>query len=65
MLEGTTTFLVDGETIALGPGDTLCIRRGAVHTFHAEQGDVAFLAIATPGVFGRASTTDRFRSGAA
>jgi quercetin dioxygenase-like cupin family protein len=53
-LEGVTTFVVDGERIALGPGDTLCIRRGAVHTFHAEQGDVAFLAISTPGVFGPA-----------
>lgn len=51
-LEGVTTFVVDGERIALGPGDTLCIRRGAVHTFFAEQDDVAFLAIATPGVFG-------------
>lgn len=51
-LEGTTTFLVDDETIPLGPGETLCIRRGAVHTFHAEQGDVSFLAIATPGLFG-------------
>lgn len=51
-LEGDTTFLVDGERIRVGPGDTLCIRRGAVHTFLAEDGDVAFLAIATPGVFG-------------
>lgn len=51
-LEGTTTFQIDGETIPVGPGETLCIRRGAVHTFHAEQGDVAFLAISTPGVFG-------------
>lgn len=53
-LEGVTTFVVDGERVALGPGDTLCIRRGAVHTFLAEQGDVAFLAISTPGLFGPA-----------
>jgi quercetin dioxygenase-like cupin family protein len=51
-LEGVTTFVVDGARIALNPGDTLCIRRGAVHTFLAEQGDVSFLAISTPGVFG-------------
>lgn len=51
-LEGVTTFVVDGKRIALAPGDTLCIRRGAVHTFFAEVGDVAFLAISTPGVFG-------------
>lgn len=51
-LEGVTTFVVDGERIALAPGETLCIRRGAVHTFVAEDGPVAFLAISTPGVFG-------------
>jgi quercetin dioxygenase-like cupin family protein len=51
-LEGTTTFTVDGEDVAIGAGDTLCIRRGAVHSFVAGREDAAFLAIATPGVFG-------------
>lgn len=51
-LEGTCAFAVDGEEITIGPGDTLCIRRGAVHSFMAGDEDVAFLAIATPGVFG-------------
>ncbi|HVW18530.1 MAG TPA: cupin domain-containing protein [Solirubrobacteraceae bacterium] len=51
-LEGVTTFTVDGEDVAVGPGDTLCIRRGQVHSFMAHDGDVSFLAIATPGVFG-------------
>jgi quercetin dioxygenase-like cupin family protein len=51
-LQGVTTITVDGEEIAVGPGDTVCIRRGAVHSFMANEGDAAFLAIATPGVFG-------------
>jgi quercetin dioxygenase-like cupin family protein len=51
-LDGVTTLIIDGTPIELGPGETVCIPRGAVHTFIAEQGDVAFLAIATPGVFG-------------
>lgn len=53
-LEGVTTLIIDGNRIDLGPGDTVCITRGAVHTFSADQGDVAFLAIATPGLFGPA-----------
>lgn len=51
-LEGVTTFTVDGEEIELGPGDTLCIRRGQVHSFVAGPDDTSFLAVATPGVFG-------------
>ncbi|MCB0860898.1 MAG: cupin domain-containing protein [Solirubrobacterales bacterium] len=51
-LEGTTTFTVDGREIAIGPGDTYCIRRGAVHSFEAGDVDAAFLAIVTPGVLG-------------
>ena len=53
-VQGVTTLVVDGERVALGPGDTLCIPRGAVHTFSADDGDASFLAIATPGVFGPA-----------
>jgi quercetin dioxygenase-like cupin family protein len=51
-LEGTTTFTVDGATVEVGPGDTLCIGRGQVHMFMAGDADASFLAIATPGVFG-------------
>jgi quercetin dioxygenase-like cupin family protein len=53
-LEGVTTLTIDGDTIDLRPGDTVCIPRGAVHNFIADDGDVAFLAIATPGLFGPA-----------
>ena len=51
-LEGVTTFTVDGKEMPVGPGGTLCIRRGEVHSFMAEDGDVSFLAIPSPGVFG-------------
>ena len=37
-----------------GPGEAYCIQRGAVHSFMAHDGDVSFLAVATPGVFGPA-----------
>jgi quercetin dioxygenase-like cupin family protein len=54
-LAGTTAFTVDGERIVIRPGDAYCIKRGAAHSFVVEgDDDAAFLAIATPGVFGRA-----------
>jgi quercetin dioxygenase-like cupin family protein len=53
-LAGVTTFTLDGGQIDIGPGETVCIRRGVVHSFMADGEDVAFLAIATPGVFGPA-----------
>ena len=53
VLEGTCTWTVDGEALELGPGETTCIRRGQVHGFdNRSDGDVRFLAIASPGVFG-------------
>jgi quercetin dioxygenase-like cupin family protein len=51
-LEGVTTFTLDGEDVVVGPGDTLCIPRGAVHSFVVGDRDAAFLAIATPGILG-------------
>lgn len=53
-VEGTVTFTIDGEAVDIGPGETVCIRRGQAHSFVAAQGEVSFLAIASPGVFGRA-----------
>jgi quercetin dioxygenase-like cupin family protein len=54
-LEGVTTFTVDGEAHEIGPGDCVCIKRGQVHGFeNGGDGDAAFLAIASPGVFGPA-----------
>ena len=54
-LEGVTTWTIAGETVEIAPGEAVCVRRGQIHGFH-NRGDVdaRFLAIATPGVFGRA-----------
>ena len=54
-LKGTTTWTVDGETLAVGPGEAMCVRRGQIHGFenHGDT-DASFLAVATPGVFGSA-----------
>jgi quercetin dioxygenase-like cupin family protein len=52
-LRGTTTWTVEGNAIAVGPGESVCIRRGEIHGFINDSGDgAAFLAIASPGVFG-------------
>jgi quercetin dioxygenase-like cupin family protein len=52
-LRGVATFTVDGETVEVGPGDSLCISRGVVHGFvNRGSTDVTFLAMASPGVFG-------------
>jgi uncharacterized cupin superfamily protein len=50
-LEGVTTWRVDGEPIDIGPGEAVCIPRGAIHGFdnHGAEG-AKFLAIASPGV---------------
>jgi quercetin dioxygenase-like cupin family protein len=58
-LEGVSTWTIDGRAHELGPGDSVCIRRGQVHGFENRGGvDAKFLAIATPGVFGPAYFRD-------
>jgi hypothetical protein len=50
---GTCTFTIDGGTRAVGPGESLCIRRGQVHQFvNAGRVDAKFLSVATPGILG-------------
>jgi quercetin dioxygenase-like cupin family protein len=52
-LEGTTTWTIDNETVEVGPGEAVCVRRGQVHGFENHgDADATFLAIATPAVFG-------------
>jgi quercetin dioxygenase-like cupin family protein len=59
VLDGTCSWTVDGELFDLGPGGSLCIRRGQVHGFdNRSDADMKFLAIATPGVFGPAYFRD-------
>ena len=54
-LAGTTTWTIDGETVDVGPGEAMCVRRGQIHGFE-NHGDVdaTFLAIVTPALFGPA-----------
>jgi quercetin dioxygenase-like cupin family protein len=54
-LAGELTFTIDGHDHLIGPGATVCIRRGQVHGLdNRGSADAKFLAIATPGVFGPA-----------
>ncbi len=57
-LEGVITFTIDGRTRDIGPGDSVCIRRGQVHQFTNSGGDAKFLSVATPGLFGPAYFTE-------
>jgi quercetin dioxygenase-like cupin family protein len=52
-VEGVLTWTVDGKRIDVGPGQALCIRRGAVHRFdnHGSQ-DVKALCAITPAAIG-------------
>jgi quercetin dioxygenase-like cupin family protein len=52
-LEGVLTWTVDGTRIDVGPGQALCIPRGAVHRFdnHGSQ-DVKALCAITPAAVG-------------
>ncbi len=52
-LEGVLTWTLEGARIDVGPGEALCIPRGAVHHFdNAGGADAKALAIVTPGVLG-------------
>ena len=52
-LRGSLTWTVEETVTEVGPGDVLCIPRGAVHHFdNTGAADATALAIATPGVLG-------------
>ena len=54
-IEGVLTWTVDGTPIEVGPGQTLCIPRGAVHRFdNLGSEDVKQLAVITPARMGPA-----------
>jgi len=52
-IEGVLTWTVDGKRIEVGPGQALCIPRGAIHRFD-NQGtqDVKALCAITPAAIG-------------
>lgn len=61
-LAGLLTWTVDGFRSEIGPGDVLCIPRGAVHRFdNFHSTEAKMLAIVTPGMLG----PDYFREMAA
>ena len=50
---GVLTFTVDGTTIEVGPGQALCIPRGAVHRFDNNTAqDAKALCVITPAAIG-------------
>jgi len=50
-IEGVLTWTVDGTPIEVGPGQALCIPRGAVHRFdNFGTEDVKQLAVITPAI---------------
>ncbi len=54
-IEGTLTWTVDGTPVEVGPGEALCIPRGAVHRFdNFGSEDVKQLAVITPAIMGPA-----------
>jgi quercetin dioxygenase-like cupin family protein len=61
-LEGVLTWTIEGIPTDVGPGEALCIPRGAVHQFdNAGDVDAKALAVVTPGILG----PDYFREVAA
>ncbi len=52
-IEGVLTWTVDGRQIEVGPGQALCIPRGAVHRFDNNGSqDVKALCVITPAAIG-------------
>ena len=54
-IEGTLTWTVDGTPIEVGPGQSLCIPRGAAHRFdNFGNNDVKQLVVISPAIMGPA-----------
>lgn len=54
-IEGVLTWTVDGTPIEVGPGQALCIPRGAVHRFdNLGNKDAKQLAVTSPAIMGPA-----------
>jgi quercetin dioxygenase-like cupin family protein len=52
-LKGILTWTIEGTPTEVGPGEALCIPRGAVHRFdNTSDVDAKALAIVTPGILG-------------
>jgi quercetin dioxygenase-like cupin family protein len=54
-IEGVLTWTIDGKAYEVGPGQAVCIPRGAVHRFeNLGNKDVKQLVIITPAIMGPA-----------
>ena len=54
-IEGVLTWTIDGKAIEVGPGQAVCIPRGAVHRFdNFGTKDAKQLSIVTPAIMGPA-----------
>ena len=54
-IEGVMTWTIDGKAIEVGPGQAVCIPRGAVHRFdNFGARDAKQLSIVTPAIMGPA-----------
>lgn len=52
-IAGTLTWTIDGRAIAVGPGQAICIPRGAVHRFdNFGIQDAKQLSVVTPAIMG-------------
>jgi quercetin dioxygenase-like cupin family protein len=52
-IDGVLTWTVDGKQIDVGPGQALCIPRGAIHRFDNNGSeDVKVLCVVTPAAIG-------------
>ncbi|MGO8814072.1 MAG: cupin domain-containing protein [Terriglobia bacterium] len=52
-IDGVLTWTVDGKQIDVGPGQALCIPRGAIHRFDNNDGqDAKALCLITPAAIG-------------
>jgi len=52
-LDGALTWTVDGKPIEVGPGEALCIPRGAIHRFdNSRTQDAKALCVITPAAIG-------------
>ena len=62
-VEGVLTWTVEGRPIEVGPGQALCIPRGAVHRFdNLGSKDVKQLAVISPAIMGPAYSRDAART---
>ena len=54
-IDGVLTWTVDGKQVDVGPGEALCIPRGAVHRFDNNAGrEAKALCVITPAAIGPA-----------